>query len=78
MSLRGKKESKASEMEVSLPDFLESYNQNMPASFPRASIALLNKFKEMHAALFTHGDLWSLDKHRKKLIDWLPQYIKLA
>jgi len=62
-----------SELLVSLPDFLKSYNKTIPAGFPRASTALLKKFKDSHATLFKHGDLWSLDEHRKKIIDWLPQ-----
>ena len=64
----------ANQMQVSLSDFLESYNKNMPADFPRASVALLNKFKDTHQALFKHGDLWSLDLHRKRLFDWMPRY----
>ena len=59
-------------MRISLADFLKSYNQNMPASFPRVSVAMLKKFKDEHPLLFKHGDSWSLDEHRKKIIDWLP------
>ncbi len=61
------------EMQISQSDFLKSYNENMPASFPRASTTLLNKFREQHTGLFKHGDMWSLDLHRKKLIEWLPR-----
>lgn len=61
------------EMQISQDDFLKSYNANMPSSFPRASNALLEKFKAEHAGLFRHGDMWSLDTHRKKLIEWLPR-----
>ncbi|MEJ0053273.1 MAG: hypothetical protein WDN10_00900 [bacterium] len=66
-------EAKISEMLVPLADFLKSYNRDMPESFPRATTALLRKFKESNASLFKHGDLWSLDLHRKKIIDWLPR-----
>jgi hypothetical protein len=66
------KEVNVNEIRVPLADFLKSYNQNMPMSFPRASTALLRKFKESHPLLFKHGDLWSLDEHRKKIIDWIP------
>jgi hypothetical protein len=52
---------------------LKSYNQNIPTAYPHASTALLIKFKEAHSVLFKHGDLWSLDLHRKKLMDWLPR-----
>ncbi len=61
-----------SEMRISLADFLKSYNKNLPEGFPKASAALLKKFKETHPLFFKHGDLWSLDEHRKKIIDWLP------
>ncbi len=64
---------KESEIQISLADFLKSYNQNMPASFPRASTALLRKFQGAHTALFKNGDRWSLDQHRKKFMDWLPR-----
>ncbi len=66
-----KEEAAASQTQLSLLDFLRFYNGNLPTSFPRASAALLKKFKEGHAMLFKHGELWSLDLHRKKIMDWL-------
>lgn len=71
--MKYKEELKISQMQISLLDFLKSYNQNIPTGFPQASVALLKKFKDMHSMLFKNGDLWSLDRHRKKLIDWLPR-----
>jgi hypothetical protein len=65
-------ELKVSQMQISLLDFLKSYNENIPDNFPHATVMLLEKFKDLHRMLFKHGDLWSLDQHRKKLIDWLP------
>jgi len=56
-------------------EFLESYNKNMPEGYPHASLVLLEKFKEVHLSLFKTGDTWTLDQHRKRLIDWLPQNI---
>lgn len=67
-------ELKLSEAQLSLADFLKSYNKNLPVNFPRSSVALLKKFKATHPLFFKHGDLWSLDEHRKKVIDWLPQH----
>ncbi len=61
-----------SQTQVSLLEFLKSYNKNIPAGFPKASEALLKKFKEEHASFFKHGEMWSLDEHRKKIVDWLP------
>ncbi len=63
---------------IPLSEFMESYNKNMPAAFPRATAGLLKKFKEDHVLLFKHGDMWSLDQHRKKLMDWLPRNAKAA
>ena len=67
-----KKELKEYEMQISLSDFLNYYNQHLPTGFPKASVTLLEKFKDTHTSLFKHGDLWSLDQHRKKIIEWLP------
>jgi len=64
---------KASQIQLSLNDFLQSYNKNIPKSFPQATAELLQKFKDEHIALFKNGDLWSLDQHRKRIIDWLPR-----
>lgn len=59
-----------SEKSLSFSDFLKSYNEDLPLQFPRASAALLREFKKAHIALFK-GDMWSLDQHRKKVMDWL-------
>lgn len=67
-----------SEMLVTLSDFLDSYNKTIPTQFPRASAALLKEFKSMHTSLFKHADLWSLDQHRKKVMDWLPQRLAVS
>jgi len=61
------------EMPLSLLEFLGSYNKNMPASFPRATAALLEEFQEEHPTLFKRNNMWSLDQHRKKVLDWLPR-----
>jgi len=67
-----------SEKSLSLPEFLKSYNEGLPATFPRASLALLREFKENHATLFKRGDAWSLDQHRKVVMNWLPARCKVA
>ena len=56
---------------LSLDAFLESYNKNIPASFPRVSVAMLNEFQIRHPVLFKHGSTWSVAQHRKKVMDWL-------
>lgn len=60
-----------SEKPLSFTEFLKSYNTNLPLQFPRASLALLREFKKTNAVLFKDGNLWSLDQHRKKVMDWL-------
>ena len=69
-----KKTSKVVPVEVFLTssEFVESYNRNMPEGYPHVSIAILEKFRNCHLSLFKSNDLWSLDLHRKRMIDWLP------
>jgi hypothetical protein len=60
--------------ETSTADFLQYYNLNVPTAFPRASLAALEEFKKTHLALFGKKSTWSIDKHRKRLMDWLFSY----
>ncbi|MDO8603836.1 MAG: hypothetical protein Q7K40_00250 [bacterium] len=71
--LKTKKNMKEAPVLIPVSEFLESYNKNMPATWPRVTAALLQKFRDAHTSLFTQGDMWSLDQHRKKLMDWLPR-----
>lgn len=73
---REKERSELNETPVTLAVFLESYNKNIPAGFPRATVATLKKFQDDHPALFKHKGMWSVDRHRKKLIDWLSSNAK--
>jgi len=64
---------------VTLADFLSAYNKSAPEGFPRATPAILRKFQAAHASLFSasggkNARNWSIEKHRKKLMDWLPAY----
>lgn len=59
-------------MQTSSLVFMEAYNKNLPATFPKASVNALEKFQEKNSQLFKDGhNLWSMHKHRKKLMDWL-------
>ncbi|MFZ1987640.1 MAG: hypothetical protein WAV21_01230 [Minisyncoccia bacterium] len=60
-----------SEKKRSLAEFLTLYNENLPLAFPRASAAHLEEFKTAHSGLFVRANEWSLDQHRKKVMDWL-------
>ena len=64
------------ERKLSSTDFVTSYNKNLPSRFPRASQPFLREFKKAYPALFKDDSAWSLDQHRKKFMDWLPQHIK--
>ena len=58
--------------------FMETYNKSIPPGFPTVSVTILKKFQTLHPILFKNGDEWSIDKHRKKLIDWLPSSNKIS
>ena len=64
-----------SEKLLSLPTFLKSYNEGLPSQFPRASLQLLREFKKTHGPLFKRNDSWSLDQHRKIVMNWLPSQL---
>ena len=65
---------KLNEIKTSLPVFMESYIKSMPAGFPLPTIEILKIFQTLHPALFKRGDEWSIDRHRKRIMDWLPSY----
>lgn len=60
-----------SEKSRSFGEFLKLYNENLPTAFPQASTALLREFRSANPNLFKPGSDWSLDIHRKKVMDWL-------
>ncbi|KKU53077.1 MAG: hypothetical protein A3F26_02265 [Candidatus Ryanbacteria bacterium RIFCSPHIGHO2_12_FULL_47_12b] len=62
------------QINTNLVGFLENYNQNIPGGFPRASVKSLKEFQVAHPLLFKHGDEWSVDRHRKRLMDWLSSH----
>ncbi len=65
-----------SEKKHTLTDFLKIYNKGIPSGFPRASSSLLERYKELFPTHFKIDNLWSLDLHRKKFMDWLPTHLK--
>jgi hypothetical protein len=67
-----------SEKSLSFSDFMKSYNENLPLEFPHATLALLREFKKKNAVLFKEGGEWSLDQHRKKVMDWLTTRTRVA
>jgi len=68
-----KKKDEAHELnkqEITLEEFLKIYNESIPKAFPRATISILEKFQSLNSTLFKNKDLWSIDQHRKRLMDW--------
>lgn len=59
---------------TTLSVFMESYNKNIPVSFPRANTEALKQFQATHPMLFGESGEWSVDKHRKRLMDWLVSH----
>lgn len=56
---------------VSLADFMDSYNKSAPKNFPRASKEALEEFQQAYPSLFKNKNAWSIDKHRKRFMDWI-------
>ena len=78
MNIRKKDELNPNLIETSLPMFMEVYNRNIPAGFPRPSVKILKVFQSLHPMLFKNEGKWSIEKHRKRLMDWLPSYRSTA
>lgn len=56
--------------QLSSAEFLASYNQHIPIGFPRLTDELLKKFQNDNPLLFKDSNFWTLDEHRKKVVDW--------
>jgi hypothetical protein len=65
-----------SERKLSINEFLKFYNEGLPSSFPTASILFLKEFRKTYSGLFDGENSWSLDKHRKRFMDWRPQHTR--
>lgn len=73
------KEKKNNEQDVNFvgattDDFVKYYNENIPKSYPRATMKILRKFQSLYPSLFKENGEWTINKHRKKLMDWLSSY----
>ena len=69
-------EKERSEKELSKEDFLIAYNTDLPETFPHVSLQQLTDFKKSYPSLFKNEQHWTLGRHRKKVMDWLPQHIQ--
>ncbi|MEX2008384.1 MAG: hypothetical protein WD850_02775 [Candidatus Spechtbacterales bacterium] len=59
------------QMVTSLAVFVKNYNKSVPRGFRRATSADLREFQMKYPSLFRRPDEWSIDRHRKRLMDWL-------
>lgn len=59
---------------ISVSTFIQYYNNNIPETFPQASLDTLEKFRASYPGLFKESGQWIVDKHRKKLMDWLASH----
>ena len=66
------------QVRTTLAAFMESYNRSIPGGFPPASVKMLKQFQAAYPLLFKHGDEWSIDRHRKRLMDWLISHRELS
>lgn len=76
-NMKGKKNINAefNEAFTDISVFIEYYNKNIPAAYPKANEKALAAFRAVYPGLFEKGaEKWSIDKHRKRLMDWLPSY----
>ena len=51
--------------------FIEYYNKNIPDTFPHATHKTLKEFQTQYPSLFKEDRKWTINKHRKKYMDWL-------
>lgn len=67
-----------SEQKLTLTEFMQEYNKNLPSAFPRVTAHLLREFQKKNPSLFKPASTWTLDQHRKKVMDWLPARLAAA
>ena len=65
-----------SELRVTRAEFISAYNDKLPTGFPRVSKEVLEVYRGRYPGQFKEDGLWSLDQHRKRVMDWLPMYLK--
>jgi hypothetical protein len=64
-----------SEKKLSQKEFGAFYNQGLPEGYPPVTASLLKTFSAANPQTFKEEGVWSLDQHRKKVMDWLPAHL---
>ncbi len=66
-----------SEKTLTAKEFVACYNDGLPTGYPPVTVRLVKLFSAAHPHLFKKGDDdWSLDQHRKRVMDWLPTHLR--
>lgn len=68
------KERELNEARTSLANFAEAYNRMLAPGFPHASPKALAQFQSAYPLLFKDENSWSIDKHRKRFMDWYASH----
>jgi len=71
MAKRSHSDLEINQVKISLADFMGIYNVSIPDGFPHATVKILQRFQMTHPKLFGGTDTWSMDKHRKRFMDWM-------
>ena len=58
-----------------MDQFIEDYNLLFNVPPTKATKAFCNLYRSVHPNEFKSSE-WSIDRHRKKFMDWRPQRIK--
>ncbi len=76
IAMKGKKstEQDINFIGVTASVFTQYYNDNVPKTFPRATLPALLRFQAAYPGLFNGNSEWTINKHRKKLMDWLASH----
>ena len=61
---------------LTMKEFMVSYNEGLPEHYPVATQSVLRIFTKVHPHFFKREDEWSLDQHRKRVMDWLPSQVR--
>ena len=59
---------------TSVAVFVANYNENLPDTFPQATVKNMHEFQATYPSLFKDTNDWSITKHRKKVMDWLVSH----
>lgn len=65
-----------SEKVLTMKEFLAYYNDGLPEEYPHATTPMLKAFTVACPHLFKRDGEWSLDQHRKRVMDWLPAHVR--